>query len=176
MRRPEPTGHERTFAEHEIIVSKTDLKGRITYVNDVFCKVGLYDEEEVLGQPHSIVRHPEMPRAVFHLLWQRIQNGEEIFAYVKNMAKNGDHYWVLAHVTPSQDLQGRIDGYHSNRRLPQRAALAEIEPLYRRLLETENGHADRKQGMQAALAMLEQDLQQHGIDYDRYVLALAVRS
>lgn len=173
MRRPEPTGRERTFAEHEIIVSKTDLKGRISYVNDIFCKVGLYEEDEVLGQPHSIVRHPDMPRAVFHLLWQRIQNGEEIFAYVKNMAKNGDHYWVLAHVTPSHNLQGQVEGFHSNRRIPQRAALVEIEPLYRRLLAEEQHHADRKHGMQAALAMLEHALQQRDTDYDRYILGLA---
>lgn len=173
MRRPEPSGQERTFAEHEIIVSKTDLKGRITYVNDVFCKVGLYDEDEVLGQPHSIVRHPDMPRAVFQLLWQRILNGEEIFAYVKNLAKNGDHYWVLAHVTPSFSLDGDMDGYHSNRRMPRRAALAEIERLYGRLREEEDRYADRRQGMQAAIALLAEDLQRRGTDYDRYVLNLA---
>jgi PAS domain S-box-containing protein len=176
MKRPEPTGRERSFAEHEIIVSKTDLKGRLTYVNDVFCQVGLYEEEEVLGQPHSIVRHPDMPRTVFHLLWQRIQGGEEIFAYVKNMAKNGDHYWVLAHVTPSHDLQGRLDGYHSNRRLPAPPALAEIEPLYRRLRAAEEAHADRRQGMQAALALIDAELQARDTDYDRYVLGLAVRA
>lgn len=175
MKRPAPTGRERSFAEHEIIVSKTDLKGRITYVNDIFCRVGLYEEDEVLGQPHSIVRHPDMPRAVFHLLWQRIQSGEEIFAYVKNLAKNGDHYWVLAHVTPSLDLQGEVDGFHSNRRVPARAALAEIEPLYRQLREAEDRHADRKSGMQAALAALEQGLQARGTDYDRYVLGLATQ-
>ncbi len=173
MKRPVPTGRERTFAEHEIIVSKTDLRGRITYVNDVFCKVGLYDEEEVLGQPHSIVRHPDMPRAVFNLLWQRILNGEEIFAYVKNLAKNGDHYWVLAHVTPSFSLDGAMDGYHSNRRVPRRAALTEIERLYGHLRGEEERHADRKQGMAAAAALLEDTLRQRGTDYDRYVLGLA---
>lgn len=175
MRRPDPTGRERSFDPQEIIVSKTDLKGRITYVNDVFCKVGLYEEDEVLGQPHSIVRHPEMPAAIFHLLWQRIRTGEEIFAYVKNLAKNGDHYWVLAHVTPSHNLQGEADGFHSNRRLPARAALAEIEPLYRRLNAEEARHADRRAGMQAALALIDQELQQHGTDYDRYVHGLAAR-
>ncbi|MCW0232781.1 MAG: PAS domain-containing protein [Ferrovibrio sp.] len=173
MQRPSPTNRERTFAEHEIIVSKTDLKGRITYVNDIFCKVGLYEEEDVLGQPHSIVRHPEMPRAVFHLLWQRIQNGEEIFAYVKNLAKNGDSYWVLAHVTPSRDLEGRIDGYHSNRRCPQRAALNQIEPLYRTLLEIENAQPDRKQGMQAAAARLQKILNDAGQSYDEFLFGLA---
>lgn len=173
MRRAVPSGQERSFPEHEIIVSKTDLRGRITYVNDVFCKVGLYEEEEVLGQPHSIVRHPEMPRAVFHLLWQRLLGGEEIFAYVKNLAKNGDHYWVLAHVTPSYSLQGEADGYHSNRRVASRTALAEIEPLYRRLRDEEERHADRKAGMQAAAGLLQDELAQRGTDYDRYILGLA---
>jgi len=174
MSRPAPTGRERSFSEHEIIVSKTDMKGRLTYVNDVFCTVGLYEEEEVLGQAHSLIRHPDMPRAVFHLLWQRIQAGEEIFAYVKNMAKNGDHYWVLAHVTPSHDLQGNVNGYHSNRRVPSRSALAVIEPLYRALAAEEERHADRKQGMQASTAMLQAALQQRGQNYDEFVLGLAV--
>ncbi|MEK9970407.1 MAG: PAS domain-containing protein [Ferrovibrio sp.] len=176
MKRPEPTGRERTFAEHEIIVSKTDLKGRITYVNDIFCNVGLYEEEEVLGQPHSIVRHPDMPRVVFALLWQRIEEGEEIFAYVKNMAKNGDHYWVLAHVTPSYSLDGKVDGYHSNRRVPSRDALTQIEPLYRRLREEETRHVDRKQGLQAAAALLETTLSERNTDYDRYILGMAANA
>src|SRR3546814_12599671 len=90
-----------------------------------------------------------MPRAVFALLWQRIQEGVEIFAYVKNMAKNGDFYWVLAHVTPSHDLQGRVDGYHSNRRLPGRNALAVIEPLYKRLPAQAQPPAARQPAMQA---------------------------
>ncbi|MFN4277061.1 MAG: PAS domain-containing protein [Ferrovibrio sp.] len=173
MKRPSPTAQERTFAENEIIVSKTDVKDRITYVNDVFCKVGLYDEADVLGQLHSVVRHPDMPRAIFHLLWQRIQAGQEIFAYVKNLAKNGDYYWVLAHVTPSHDLQGRLEGYHSNRRVPARQALVDIEPLYRRLCDIEERHPDRKQGMHAALEAIESDLKARHLDYDRYVLGLA---
>ncbi|WP_341894214.1 PAS domain-containing protein [Ferrovibrio terrae] len=173
MSRPSPTTHERTFSENELIVSKTDLKGRLTYVNDVFCRVGLYTEGELLGQPHSIVRHPHMPRAVFHMLWQRIQNGEEIFAFVKNMAKNGDYYWVLAHVTPSRDQQGRIDGYHSNRRVPQRESLNRIEPIYRRLLEEENRHPDRKQGMHAAAALLQATLDEAEQSYDEFVFSLA---
>lgn len=175
MQRPLPTNRERTFSENEIIVSKTDLKGRLTYVNDVFCVVGLYEEDELLGQQHSIVRHPDMPRAVFQLLWQRIQAGEEIFAYVKNMAKNGDHYWVLAHVTPSFDLDGKVDGYHSNRRVPSRKALSTIEPLYRRLIEEESRHSDRKQGMHASVALLSDILRDKRLDYDRFVLGLAAQ-
>ena len=176
MFRPTPTNRERTFSQDQIIVSKTDLKGRLLYVNDVFCHVGLYEETDVLGQQHSIVRHPDMPRSVFHLLWQRIQSGREIFAYVKNMAKNGDYYWVLAHVTPNHDLQGNIDGYHSNRRVPGRAALGAITPLYRQILAEEERHADRKQGMHAGAALLEKILSDRGLSYDEFVLGLASQS
>ena len=113
-----PTAVERTFKEDDIIVSKTDLKGIITYANRTFLEIALYSEEEVLGQPHSIIRHPDMPRCVFKLLWDTIQAGEEIFAYVKNMSKNGDYYWVFAHVTPTFNQRNEITGFHSNRRTP----------------------------------------------------------
>lgn len=172
MQRPQPTRTERTFGEDEIIVSKTDAKGRILYANEVFCRVGLYEEHELVGQPHSIVRHPDMPRAVFHLLWQTIESGREIFAYVKNMAKNGDYYWVFAHVTPSYGKDGRIDGYHSNRRKPRPAAIAQVEQLYAQLLQEENRHADRKQGLAASVALLEQALARQGVSYEEFVFSL----
>jgi PAS domain S-box-containing protein len=168
----EPTMTERTFGEDEIIVSKTDSTGRITYANDVFLTVAGYAEKEVLGQPHSIVRHPDMPRSVFKLLWDTIETRKEIFAYVKNMAKNGDFYWVFAHVTASVDATGNIVGYHSNRRLPTREALDKIEPLYRDLLAEENRHPDRKQGLQAATDMLVGALEQQGVGYDEFVFSL----
>lgn len=170
--RAQPTQTERTFGEEEIIVSKTDPKGRITYANEVFQRVGLYNEAELLGEPHSILRHPDMPRCVFKLLWDTVERGEEIFAYVKNMAKNGDFYWVFAHVTPSFDAQNRIVAYHSNRRCPRREAIAKIEPVYRQLLDEENRHQDRKTGMQASHAMLVDLLTQNGIAYDEFVFSL----
>ena len=103
-----PTTKELFFPQNEIVVSKTDLKGRITYANRTFCALAGYGEAELLGQPHSIVRHPDMPRAVFKQLWDAIHGGREIFAYVKNMAKTGDYYWVFAHVTPSYDESRNI--------------------------------------------------------------------
>lgn len=172
MKRAVPTGQERSFPEDDIIVSKTDLKGRITYANDVFCKIGLYTETELLGQPHSILRHPDMPRCVFQMLWERIKAGEEIFAYVKNLAKNGDHYWVLAHVTPSFDAAGQINGYHSNRRAPDRAALAVIEPIYRELLAEEARHTDRNAGMRAGAERLQAMLNERGLDYHEFIFSL----
>lgn len=167
-----PTGERVDFAESEIIVSKTDPKGRITYCNDIFVKVSGYTEAETLGQPHSFIRHPDMPRSVFKLLWDRIQTGQEIFAYVKNRTKNGGHYWVLAHVTPSLDGKGQILGYHSNRRFPKASALAAIEPLYKELRAIEEKPDNRKDGLKAAHDRLNAILQEKGLGYDEFVLSL----
>ena len=167
-----PTSVERTFGEDEIIVSKTDLRGRITYANDVFLRVAGFTEREVLGQPHAIVRHPDMPRCVFKLLWDQIMARREIFAYVKNMAKSGDYYWVFAHVTPSFDTGGAINGFHSNRRTPTRDALGTIEPIYRSLLAEEARHEDRKTGMQAGHELLVKTLREAGVSYDQFVFSL----
>src|SRR5262245_50009336 len=95
------TGRERSFGQDDIIVSKTDLKGRLIYANRVFLDIADLTLKETIGQPHSLIRHPHMPRCIFKLLWERIQAGKELFAYVMNRSKNGDHYWVIAHVTPS---------------------------------------------------------------------------
>ncbi len=167
-----PTNNERTFGEDEIIVSKTDPTGRITYANRVFLDIALYRESEVLGAPHSLVRHPDMPRSIFKLLWDTIQDKREIFAYVKNMAKNGDFYWVFAHVTPSFDANGEITGFHSNRRCPQRNAVDQIGGLYRALLAEEQKYDDRKQGMNAGYDKLLALLKEQGTTYDEFVHAL----
>jgi PAS domain S-box-containing protein len=167
-----PTKTERTFGDDEIIVSKTDERGRLTYVNDVFRHVGLFTEKELLGQPHSIVRHPDMPRCVFKLLWDTVESGQEIFAYVKNMAKNGDFYWVFAHVTPSFGPDGKIVGYHSNRRFPRPESIAKIDPMYQRLLEEEQRHSDRKVGMQAGYDLLVSLLQDQRVEYEEFVFSI----
>lgn len=167
-----PTGREAAFGRDEIIVTKSDPTGRITYCNDVFRRVSGWSERELLGQPHSIIRHPDMPRCVFKLLWDTIAAKGEIFAYVKNMACNGDHYWVLAHVTPSLDAAGVVTGYHSNRRRPTPAAVAAIEPLYRELRAAEERPANRKDGMLAGCDRLAAMLKDRGVRYDQFVLAL----
>jgi PAS domain S-box-containing protein len=166
------TGHERVMGDDDIIVSKTDLKGHITYANDVFCHIADYTVEEIMGEPHSVVRHPDMPRCVFKLLWDYISQGKEIFAYVVNRAKNGDHYWVFAHVTPSFDEQGNIIGYHSNRRKPSEEAVKAITGVYQLLIKEEQKHKNRKQGMQAGFDLLVSILNEKGISYDELVLSL----
>jgi PAS domain S-box-containing protein len=167
-----PTGKELTFGEDEIIVSKTDLKGRITYANQVFLRVAGYTEKEILGQPHNVLRHPEMPRCIFKLLWDTIEAKREIFAYVLNMAKNGDHYWVFAHVTPTYDAQKNVVGYHSNRRLPNTSSIATISPLYRLLLQEESKYHNKQEGMQASAALLARVLRDKQMDYDEFAFAI----
>ena len=168
----QPTGRESPFYEDEIIVTKTDLKGRIIYANEVFLRVSHLTSEQAIGQPHSLIRHPDMPRCVFKLLWETIQAKREIFAYVLNLARNGDHYWVFAHVTPSFNSAGEVVGYHSNRRKPDAAQVAQIAPLYKTLLAEEGNPSSRKEGMQSAYDSFAAMLRQKGMAFDEYVLAL----
>ncbi len=171
-RKPTPTGTEQFFDTSEIIVSKTDCNGRITYANDVFLRVSGYSEEELFYKAHSIIRHPDMPRAVFQLLWDTIEAGNEIFAYVNNLCKNGDHYWVFAHVTPSFDTSGQLVGYHSSRRVPNREAVKTIAALYQEMLAEEERHEERFVGIQKSMALLLGHLSQSQVQYDEFIFAL----
>ncbi len=167
------TGVERFFDKNDIIVSKTDLKGVMTYTNDVFLDISGYTEAEMIGKPHSVIRNPLMPRCVFKLLWERIQSGKEVFAYVMNRCKNGDHYWVLAHVTPSFDGNGKIVGYHSNRRVPSRDVLDQvIIPLYKKLLEEEKRYGSKKDATEGTYKTLMDIVKSKGMEYDEYIFAL----
>jgi PAS domain S-box-containing protein len=170
---PSLSGQERSFPADEVIVTKTDLKGRITYANQCFLDISNLSEEQALGQPHSIIRHPDMPRCIFKLLWEYLESGREVFAYVINRAMNGDHYWVFAHVTPSFGANGKLTGYHSSRRVPKRSAIEQtIKPLYADLLKIENEAADRKTGMARAYDALQAKLQSLRMTYDQFIFSL----
>ncbi|WP_151901400.1 PAS domain-containing protein [Sulfurimonas hydrogeniphila] len=158
---------ERTLGENDFIVSKTDTKGRLTYVNKIFIDLAEYREEELLGKPHNIVRHPDMPKAIFKLLWDRVQAKEEIFAYVINSTKNNNSYWVYANVTPSLDERGNTVGYYSVRRKPNPEALKVIKPLYAQMLQ-----AERSGGMDASMKILTDLLNKEGVSYDEYIISL----
>jgi len=168
-----PTGREITFGNDELIVSKTDLKGVITYANEVFERVSGFSQAELIGAPHNLIRHPEMPRCVFKLLWDTLKSGNEIFAYVVNLARNGGHYWVFAHVTPSFDEAGVQRGYHSNRRVPYPDALQKVKPLYQALLAEERRVADRHTGMLNAERMVFDLLKKQKQDYSEFVFGLS---
>lgn len=157
------SGVERTFSADEIIVSKTDKVGKILYANDTLLKISGFTEDELLGKPHNILRHPHMPAAIFKKLWDTIKSGDEISAYIINRCKNGDHYWVYAHVTPNFDPSGDITGFHSCRRVANPAAIRLVEPFYRKLREAELG-ADRQAGLRRSEAMVADWVKESGFD------------
>ena len=172
VKRPLPTQQERVLGEDDFIVSKTDLKGIITYGNRHFIQMSGYSERELLGTPHSILRPPDMPRVVFRLLWDTIQAKREICAYVKNLAKDGSFYWVFANITPSFDRAGDLIGYYSVRRKPRPEAVASISEVYQALLAAERKAGDGQEGMKASLALLNQTLERKGLSYEEFVFGL----
>ncbi|WP_262694456.1 PAS domain-containing protein [Kordiimonas aquimaris] len=165
-------GQEVFFDRDDLIVSKTDLDGRLTYVNHTFMEVSNYEEHELIGKQHNVIRHPNMPRAVFEMLWSTIKSGNEIFAYVVNSTKSGDHYWVNAHVTPSF-RGGAIVGYHSTRRVPSAATITgKIIPLYDEMLAIEASNSSKKEGLQQSVATFKAKLADLGMSYDEFVADL----
>lgn len=170
-----PTQHELQMRDDEFIVTKTDKVGRITYANPVFIALSGYTEQELLGQQHNIVRHPDMPRSVFKLLWETINSGNEFFGYVKNLSKDGSFYWVFATVTPSYSTENNnhseIIGFFSVRRKPDKEKLAIVQDLYRDMLAVEKGEY-RRDAVFAGTEVLTNRLNSIGKDYDEFILTL----
>lgn len=165
-----PTAVERKMREDDFIVSKTDLKGHITYGNRIFIEFSGFTEAELLGGQHNIIRHPDMPRAMFQLLWNDIQDGREHFTYLKNLAKDGSYYWVFANITPSFDHDGRIIGYFSVRRKPKDEGVRFFTDLYRTMLEAEH-RAGPNEAIAASTRILDSLLAEKSTSYDRFVLS-----
>lgn len=153
--------------QDDIIVSKTDLKGRITYGNEYFIKMSGYDETELLDAPHNILRHEGVPKIVFKLLWDRVSNKQHINAYVKNKTKNGDFYWVFANVTASVDNKNNIVGYYSVRRKPSSNGIETMDGIYKALLQ-----AELRGGVSESAKLLEDTLRNAGVSYDEFVINL----
>ena len=166
-----PTTVEKVMREDDFIVSKTDLKGRITYGNRIFIEFSGYTEEELLGSQHNIIRHPDMPRGVFKFLWDTIQSKEECNAYVKNMAKDGSFYWVLANVTPDFGKDGQVLGYTSVRRKPTAEAVKLMSGVYKTMLEIET-KAGSKNATTASLKYLTSLLAEKQQSYSEFILTI----
>lgn len=167
MSKPIPNNNEVIFNDDSIIVSKTDTSGKITYCNELFIEMSGYAELELVDKPHSILRHPDMPRAIFKLLWDTIQAKEEINAYVKNLCKDGSFYWVFANVTPSFDEKDNIIAYFSVRRKPKKESLDYIKELYAKLLQIE-----KSSGMDASLKYLQELLKEKGVSYEEFIFSI----
>jgi PAS domain S-box-containing protein len=157
--------------EDDFIVSKSDPAGRVIYGNKIFMEFSGYSEEELMGTQHNIIRHPDMPRAVFKLLWDGLAENKEIFAFVKNMSKDGGFYWVFAQVAPMRDKDKQLSGYTSVRRKPNPKAIPILSDVYRAMLEAER-NAGPKDAMTASGLVLANVLKDKGVSYNELIVIL----
>ncbi len=144
---------EKIMGDNDFIVSKTDTKGFITYVNRIFVDMAGWSRAELIGANHNIIRHPDMPKIAFKIVWDLISSKQEFFGFVKNLRKDGGYYWVLAYITADEDLNGNIIGYTSFRKKPSRKAIETLTPIYKALLD-----AEKSGGMQASYELLKKTL------------------
>jgi len=162
MQKPIPIDEEITVDPKRYIVSETDEKGRITFCNDYFIEISGYSKEELIGQPHSIVRHPDMPKIVFKLLWETISKGKNINAVVKNLAKDGRYYWIFTEFEIRRDRDtGEIIGYHADRTKISKHVKEIIASLYVTLVQIE-----KEEGIEASEKYLISFLKEKGDDIE----------
>ncbi|WP_200763718.1 PAS domain-containing protein [Nitrosophilus alvini] len=136
MSKPVPVNEEYIFTDG-VIISETDTNGVITFANRKFCEISGYKKEELVGQPHSIVRHPDMPKAAFKDMWETIKNGKNWEGLIKNLRKDGKYYWVMSYIKPKYDENGNIIGYIAARRVPTRPEIRRYEILYKEMKSKE---------------------------------------
>lgn len=136
--RPTPSDREVDWNKNKVLLSKTDIKGTILYANEDFIDVSGYDEFELIGQPHNIIRHPDMPKVIFKFLWDSIKSSKNIHVIIKNMSKTGRYYWVITDFKIIADSDGEIVGYFGTRKSVREDIIVKfIEPLYKKLLHIE---------------------------------------
>jgi len=129
---------EEYIYEGSVIISQTDLKGVITYANQMFSQISGYSVDELIGQPHNIVRHPDMPKAAFARMWETLKSGQVWNGLVKNLRKDGLYYWVETEILPIRDENDEVTGYIAARKVASRKNITEAEELYNRMLEQES--------------------------------------
>ncbi len=160
-----PKDEEVKFSRYKYIMSRTDTKGNIQFANDYFLQVSGYDLTELVGKPHNIIRHPDMPKTIFKLMWDRLKSGNSIYAVVKNLAKDGRYYWVTTEFDIKRDPStNEINGYMAFRQMCPRKVVDTIEPIYAKLLEIES-----EQGLKAAELYFNGFLDSRQESYDQFV-------
>ncbi|TBX20410.1 aerotaxis receptor Aer [Bowmanella sp. JS7-9] len=166
-----PNSREITFDRQELIVSKTDLRGKLTYANRVFMRVSNFSEADLLGKDHSIIRHPDMPRGVFYGLWKALKSGQEFFGFVKNITSDGHYYWVFANITPDV-VNGEKVGFFSVRRTAPKGALQVIEDIYRQMRDKEKGFPPAQAPEASWNWMVQNVLETRNQSYEQFVIEL----
>lgn len=163
--RPTPSEREVDWNKTKVLLSKTDTKGTILYANEAFIDVSGYDEFELIGQPHNVIRHPDMPKVIFKFLWDSIKSGKNIHAIIKNMSKTGRYYWVITDFKIIADGDGEIVGYFGTRKsVPEAIIVKFIEPLYKKLI-----HIEEVSGIGASEDYLTGFLEERKKTYMEYV-------
>lgn len=162
--RPIVLDEEITFSKKKFIVSKTDLSGKIIFINKNFSEISGYSEAELMGEPHNVLRHPDMPRAVFFLIWQTILAGNPISGVIKNLVKDGRYYWVIADFEAKRDMSGEIVGFTAFRRAAPQDVIEQVEELYEVMISIEKKH-----GMEQSLGYLESFLDEHDLTYPKFM-------
>jgi PAS domain S-box-containing protein len=161
------TNNEKQLGDNDFIISKTDTKGKIIYCNEIFTQMAGYPAADLIGANHNLIRHPDMPKLAYKVLWDRIQAKQEFFGFVKNLCADGGYYWVFAYITPDIDIHGNIISYTSVRRKPPRSAIETVIPLYKQMVD-----AERSGGVNASMAILEELLNKHQLEYDELMINL----
>ena len=136
IKRPQPIDEEVLF-DGRSLISETDLKGMITFVNRKFVEMTGYSKDEAVGEPHNILRHPDMPKAAFEGMWKIIKEGKTWEGYVKNLRKDGKYYWVVVNIVPKKDEAGNVIGYIASRKMPDPAHLRLVKQQYKEMLAKE---------------------------------------
>ena len=158
MTKIEANESEKIVTSIDLIVSKSDAEGNITYTNPIFMKISGYTQAELLEKPHSILRHPDMPKVIFKYLWENIQLGNDVVAYVKNLCKDGGYYWVLATVRVAKNPDGSFRNYLSTRKAISDSAKKTVSAFYAKLLAVE-----KSDGVDASQKVLEDFLSQNAV-------------
>jgi PAS domain S-box-containing protein len=161
------TNREKVLNQNDFIVSKTDTKGKIIYCNEIFAQMAGYPAADIIGANHNLIRHPDMPKLAFKVLWDLVQNKDEFFGFVKNLRADGGYYWVFAYITADLDANGNIISYTSVRRKMPQSAIDIITPIYRQLLD-----AERSGGVEASQRVLNNLLEENGVEYNEFVINL----
>lgn len=167
-----PNNNRQDLGANDFIVSKTDTTGRITYANRIFMKISGLPESELLGVQHNIIRHPDMPRGVFRLLWDTLKTGNEFFGFVKNICADGGYYWVFANITSDLDKHGKLQGFYSVRRKPPQSALDVLIPIYKEMLAIEKRSSAKEAPKKSIDYLLNVIAQTGAKNYDSFVLSL----
>ncbi len=172
FQKPTPIDKEVSWDKTQTIMSKTDLFGTIEYANDVFVDVCGYEDYELMAKPHNIIRHPDMPKVVFKVLWDNIKQGNQFHGIVKNLAKSGRYYWVITNFEYNRDENGNITKYIARRKaVPQDVITNHIEPLYKKLLQIEQAS-----GLEASEKYLIGYLEEQGLSYVDLITKLMVNN